>query len=53
MAVSISSLVTWRNVSWAIDVAMRCSAACSFFSSVVADLALRLGPDGERSSKNL
>ena len=29
VAVSICSLVTWHNVSWAIDVAMRCSAAFS------------------------
>ena len=29
VAVSISSPVTWHNVSWAIDLAMRCSAACS------------------------
>ena len=29
VAVSISLSVTWHNVSWAIDLAMRCSAACS------------------------
>ena len=29
VAVSISSPVTWHNVSWAIDLAMRWSAACS------------------------
>ena len=29
VAVSISSPVTWHNVNWAIDLAMRCSAACS------------------------
>ena len=29
VAVAISSPVTWHNVSWAIDWAMRFSAACS------------------------
>ena len=29
VAVSISSPVTWHRVSWPIDSAMRCSAACS------------------------
>ena len=29
VAVSISSPVTWHKVSWAMDSAMRCSAACS------------------------
>ena len=29
LAVAISSPVTWHNVSWAIDLAMRFRAACS------------------------
>ena len=38
VAVSISSPVTWHNVSWAIDLAMRCSAACS-----ISDMSVGAG----------
>ena len=35
VAVSISSPVTWHNVSWAIDLVMRFSAACSILDMSV------------------
>ena len=35
VAVAISSPVTWHNVSWAIDWAMRFSAACSISEMTV------------------
>ena len=42
VAVSISSPVTWHNVSWAIDLLMRCSAACS-----ISDMSAEAVPIGQ------
>ena len=59
VAVAISSPVTWHNVSWAIDLAMRFSAACgrlqAFETSTwvsVQDVVLNKPKDRPRNQVN-